>query len=275
MECPDLERVELGQVVHVADQLRARVAAGVRRVQAVGVSQQHEQLRGHEHREVSGEEVVVPEGDLVGRGRVVLVGDGHHPPVEQLTQGVAGVQVLRAPGHVPGGEQHLRGDHRARTQQLVVDAVQLALPHRRGRLQLGYRSWPHGQPHHAHPTRDRPRGDHHALIAGGVQRGDGVADTPEHLLAQLPVLASDDGRAQLDDDRSHEAWSVDGLWAGRRAGCSCFYEDPHKGGQGWAFAVRTRAACSDRGTRRREPGAERGDGESGRRRAERPIPSAA
>ena len=40
-------------------------------------------LGRHEHRDLRGEEVVVAEGDLVGRGRVVLVDDRQHAPLEQ------------------------------------------------------------------------------------------------------------------------------------------------------------------------------------------------
>ena len=59
-------------------------------------------------RHLGGQEVVVAEGDLVGGGRVVLVDDRQHTPVQQLAQRLAGVQVVRAGAHVEERQQHLR-----------------------------------------------------------------------------------------------------------------------------------------------------------------------
>ena len=87
-------------------------------------------------RHLRGEEVVVAEGDLVGGRRVVLVDHRHHPPLEQLAQRLARVQVVRARAHVEERQQHLGARHPALLQQLVVDPVELALADRAGRLQL-------------------------------------------------------------------------------------------------------------------------------------------
>ena len=59
--------------VDLGDERRRRVDARVGRVEPVGVGQQHQQLGAEQDRDLRGEEVVVAEGDLVGRGRVVLV----------------------------------------------------------------------------------------------------------------------------------------------------------------------------------------------------------
>ena len=111
------------------------VQAGVCRVETVDVGEQDQLVGGHEHGDLGGEEVVVAEGDLVGRRRVVLVDDGQDTPVQQGREGLAGVQVVGAGAHVEEGEQHLgRGDVPV-AQQFVVDPVQLALSDRAGRLQ--------------------------------------------------------------------------------------------------------------------------------------------
>ena len=49
---------------------------GVRAVDAVHLGEEHEQPRAEQHGDLGGERVVVAEGDLVRRGRVVLVHDG-------------------------------------------------------------------------------------------------------------------------------------------------------------------------------------------------------
>ena len=102
----------------------------------VDVGQQDEQVGADEHRHLGGEEVVVAEGDLVGRRRVVLVDDRQHAPVQQLAQRAARVEVVRARAHVEERQQHLRRRDAVRAQQLVVDAVELALADRARRLQV-------------------------------------------------------------------------------------------------------------------------------------------
>ena len=90
---------------------RRGVAARVGRVQPVGVGEHHQPPGAQEHGDLGGEEVVVAERDLVGRRRVVLVDDRDDPPVEQLAQRLAGVEVVRARADVEEGEQHLGAAH--------------------------------------------------------------------------------------------------------------------------------------------------------------------
>ncbi len=117
-------------------QARIGVVARVGGVEPVDVGQQHEQVGARQDRHLRRQEVVVAEGDLIGGGGVVLVDDRHHPPVEQLAQGLARVEVVGAGAHVHEREQHLGGDQLALAQQLVIGAIQLALPNRTGGLQL-------------------------------------------------------------------------------------------------------------------------------------------
>ena len=188
--------------LHLGDQLGVRVVARVGGVEAVGVGQQHQRVGAEQDRHLRGEEVVVAEGDLVGGRRVVLVDDGHDPPVEQLVQRLARVQVVGARRHVEEREQHLRALHAALREHLVVRAVELALPHRRRPLELRHRRRPHRQVHQPHPSRDRARGDHHDVVARLVDPRDLAADAVHHVRAQLAALVGDDARAQLDDDQA-------------------------------------------------------------------------
>ena len=124
------------EVAHLADDPRVGVHARIGGVEAVDVGQQDQLVGRHEHRHLRGEEVVVAEGDLVGGGRVVLVDDRQHAPLEQRRERLARVQVVGARAHVEERQQHLGARHAALAQQLVVDAVELALPDRAGGLQL-------------------------------------------------------------------------------------------------------------------------------------------
>ena len=95
VDCVICERVERREVLDALDERRGRVAARVGGVEAVGVGQDHEPAGADQDRDLRGEEVVVAEGDLVGRGRVVLVDDRDHAPLEQLAERLARVEVAR------------------------------------------------------------------------------------------------------------------------------------------------------------------------------------
>ncbi len=101
--------VDLGEqrvVAHLAHELGARHAR-VARVDPVLIGQQHEQPRAQQHCDLGGERVVVAEGDLVGRGRVVLVDDRDDAPAEHRLERRARVQVARARVDVGRGQEHL------------------------------------------------------------------------------------------------------------------------------------------------------------------------
>jgi len=173
----------LGEVLDLGDQLRIRLDTRVGAVEAVDVGEQDEQAGVEQDRHLGGEEVVVAEGDLVGRRCVVLVDHGHDPPLEQLAQRLARVEVVRARAHVEERQQHLRALDPARAQQLVVGAVELALADRAGRLQLVHRARARAAPRRGrrqiqqpHPARDRAAGDDHDVAAIGVHARDLVAD---------------------------------------------------------------------------------------------------
>jgi hypothetical protein len=82
----DLERVEHAEVRDLADRLGGGVRPRVGGEQPVGVREEHEQVGAEQNGDLGGEEVVVAEGDLVRRRRVVLVDDGDDPPIEQRAQ---------------------------------------------------------------------------------------------------------------------------------------------------------------------------------------------
>ena len=77
------------------DERAPRVRARVGRVEAVGVGQQDEQVGADEDRDLRGEEVVVAEGDLVGRRRVVLVDRPARRASRAASQRLARVEVVR------------------------------------------------------------------------------------------------------------------------------------------------------------------------------------
>ena len=200
---PDLEHAERLGVLDQVDERRRRVDARVGGVEAAGVGEQDEQVGAGQDRHLGGEEVVVAEGDLVGRRRVVLVDDRDDPPVEQLAQRAARVDVVRARAHVEERQEHLRRGQAAVAQQLVVDAVELALADGAGGLQVLDRARAERELEQPHAAGDRAGGDDHHVDALGVERGDLVADPLEHAGAQLTARLGDDGGSELDDEGGH------------------------------------------------------------------------
>ena len=110
-------------------------------------------------------------------------------------------------GDVGGGEQHLRGAGAVRGEALLVGAEEVALADRRGRLQLVDRPRARRQLQQPHAARDRPRGDHHDVLAAALELGDLRADAVEHVGAQLAVVGGDDRGAELHD-QGHGAAQV-------------------------------------------------------------------
>ena len=69
-------------------------------------------------------------------------------------------------------EQHLRARDPALSQQLVINAIQLALPDSAGGLQVGHRLWTAAELKNFDPSRDCATGDEHDRITGCVTSSD-------------------------------------------------------------------------------------------------------
>ena len=199
----DIEVLQGGEVVDLVDEGRRRIAARIGGVQPVRVGEHDQAVSPDQHGDLGGEEVVVPEGDLVCRRRVVLVDHRHDAPVQELAQGPAGVEVVRARADVEEREQHLGAAHAPRAQQLVEDRVELALADRARRLQLVDRPGAQRQLQYTHPARDGPARDDHQVLAGSVKVGGLTADRPQDVLPHLAVVAGHDARAEFDHRRAH------------------------------------------------------------------------
>ena len=183
---------------------RGRIDARVGGQQPRRRGQQQQQRRVDQHRDLGGEEVVVAEGDLVGGGRVVLVDDRHDPPLDELAQRPARVQVVRARAHVEERQQHLGGLDAALAQVLVVGAVQPPLPDRA--TPPAAPRPPAGAP--PSPSRWMPRAIAPEVTTttstpGGVQRRDLLADPRDDRQPQRAGVLGDDRRAELDDGDGH------------------------------------------------------------------------
>ena len=142
----------------VADRLGARLARRARE-DALRLGQQHEQARAGEDRDLGRERVVVAERDLVGRGRVVLVHDGHGAEHVERRERVARVDVGPPVGDLPPGEEDLRRGDALAAEGVVPRGLQTRLPERRGRLHLGHRAGPAVEAEPREPERDRAGGD--------------------------------------------------------------------------------------------------------------------
>ena len=84
---------QLRQAVHLGNGTGLGIAAGIPRIKAVDVGEQHQLIGPNGHGHQGGEGVVVAEAQLIGGQGVVLVDHGRDAPGEQLLEGAAGVLV--------------------------------------------------------------------------------------------------------------------------------------------------------------------------------------
>ena len=125
-------------------------------IHAVDVGQQHQKPRLQHKRDVRGQGIVVAEGDLVGRGRVVLVHDRHDAPRHQPAQGAARVHVRAAAVDVGLGQEHLADVQVVAGKRALPVHLQQRLAERGGGLQVAHRPRADGLAELAE-ARGRPR----------------------------------------------------------------------------------------------------------------------
>ncbi len=138
----------------VPDQLRP-VGPGRRRGPSRSVSSSS-QAAPQQDRHLRREDVVVAEGDLVGRGGVVLVDHRDRARARAAARGSLRALTYDARRRqVAGGQQHLRGHHAVGRERLGVALEQHPLPHRRRGLQVGQRGGALGEAQAPEPAGDR------------------------------------------------------------------------------------------------------------------------
>ena len=192
-----------GDGLHVVDQLRVRVGAGVGVVEAVDVAEQHQQLRPAQPGHDGGQGVVVAQHlglaglDLRRGHRVVLVDHRDHPQLQQGLKGVA--QVLRPDGglHVLPGEEDLGHGAVVLGKELVVDMYHHALAHGGGGLLHPQLAGPLLQPQLLGADADGARGYQHHLIAHALQIREHPGQLFHVLQVEAPGFPGQGGRAHL------------------------------------------------------------------------------
>ena len=132
--------------------LRFWILARIRGVKRIDVRGQHQPARFDKDRNLRGEEVVVAESDLVGRGRVVFVDHRHDVPFEQLLQRLTRVHVAGTRADVVRGQEDLRGLDAVCGEKVVVVVVDLTLPDGGRSLELGHRAGARRQAQQLNPA---------------------------------------------------------------------------------------------------------------------------
>ena len=179
-----------------------RAAGGwMRRVDALDLGEQHEQPGPDEDGDLRGESVVVPERDLVGRGRVVLVHDRNDVELEQGLERVPRVHVARAFGQVRRREQDLRGFETFPAQGRVPRALETYLPERRRGLQPRQRPRPPSKAKPRQAERNRTGRHDHDVLAPARERADLRGARREQGAADLPPPVGDERRADFHHQR--------------------------------------------------------------------------
>ena len=200
-------------------------------VQTVDVAEQDEQVGVHQVRDQGREAVVVAEPDLAGGDRVVLVDDRQHAELEQLREGLVGVAVVTAPGHVVGRQQDLPDDEPVPGELLGVAVHEESLTHGGRGLLRGQGPRAAGQPEGCEAGGDRTGRDQDDLRAAAARGGEHVDEAAYALGVDAPGGGGEGGRADLDHDPAgrgdlaapgltgHASWSPS-EGAGTRSGSS-------------------------------------------------------
>ncbi len=178
---------------------------GAAGVHAVDLGQEDEQPRADEDRDLRRERVVVAEGDLVGRRRVVLVHDGDGSCVEERLERVASVHVGGAVGDVVACQEHLCREQPLSREGALPGTVELPLPERGRGLELRHRARAPVETELREAERDRARRDDCDGLAASHDPSDLARATTENRTPDRSARPGDEARAELDDDR-HRCW---------------------------------------------------------------------
>ncbi len=122
--------------MHVGNEPRGLVAAGIGAVQPIHVRQQHQAIRADHLRDSCCQPIVVAVANLCGRHGVVLVDDGNCTEAQQRAEGIASVQIAPAFLGVAERQQDLRHAQPMQLQCVLPGVRQADLADCRRRLFL-------------------------------------------------------------------------------------------------------------------------------------------
>ena len=144
---------------------------GVFIVEAVDVGEDNQQVGAHQVADEGGQVVVVAEFELefIGGHGVVFVDDGHHPPLEQGEQGIAGVEEALAGLQVVVGQEDLGHLEAEAGEGLFVGQHQGALAGGGHRLLLRDAGGTAAQAQFAAARGDGPGGDDDELPLAALE----------------------------------------------------------------------------------------------------------
>ena len=198
---------------------RLRLARRRRRVEAVDVREQHEQIRPDHGRDARREAVVVAVADLGGGGGVVLVDDRHGAHLEQLLRRGARVEVATPLLGIGEGDEDLPGRDAVPRQHLRPDARQGDLADGGGGLALLELQRAGGEAEHGAAEGDGAGRDHQHIGAAPVQPGDVLRQRREPAFVRLAARPVDEqGRADLEHDAAELVEGGDHGRAARNVG---------------------------------------------------------
>jgi hypothetical protein len=188
--------VEVGDEGHVGG---AGIGPRVRRVEAVDVRQEDEEVGADQLACAGRQPVVVAVADLLGDHRVVLVDHRHDAEVEEGLKGGPGVEPATPDLGVVAGQEDL-GDRQAMGLQRRLPGVHEGrLAGGGGGLLLGQGEGLAVQAEAAAAQGHGARGHHQDLLAPGAQPREVCGEVGKPGAVRGAVGADDEGRADLDD----------------------------------------------------------------------------
>lgn len=125
--------------VHIFNQLRLRVGAGIGGEQALLIGQQQQLIGASQNCRQRREVVVITNLNFGGCYRVILINDRNNVVIQQRAERIAGIEEALSVFHICTRQQHLPDVNTVNREKLFPQLNQSALPYCRQQLFRGYR----------------------------------------------------------------------------------------------------------------------------------------
>ena len=182
------------------DELGVGILAGILRVEAALVREDHENVRFDEVRDEGAERVVVAHLDFTRCDRVVFIDDRNDAETKEFDEGHSGVEVLLAVREIGVGEKHLRGADSVLTEVPFVGLHEPHLSHGCGRLQFVESSRALFPTEPKHSFCHGSRTYQNDFLAHFLESGDLAGPTGERRIVESPPVVRDERAADFHHD---------------------------------------------------------------------------
>ena len=189
-----------GDATDFGNELRVRIARGIRRVQPIHVGQQHQAIRTHHLRDARRQPIIVAIADLGSRHGIVFVDDRDGAQAQQRAERTAGIEIATPLFGIAERQKDLRHCVPMSFQHVLPCVRQADLAHGGSRLAFFELEFAGLQTQLPAPQRDRARGDEQHVLTAHTQCMDITRQRFQPGAVELAGLRiHEERRADFDD----------------------------------------------------------------------------